>query len=97
MKQNDSAKLVKSLLHNPLDGIQITIISHTDPTLHRVSGMVVRETRAIMVIKVANHEIHVPKIPGRYQFFISGMTIEINGDQLQGLSKARKKKKLRNW
>ncbi|MHA2403569.1 MAG: ribonuclease P protein subunit, partial [Candidatus Kariarchaeaceae archaeon] len=84
-------------LHNPLDGIQITILSHADPTFHRISGMIVSETRAILVIKVTNHELHVPKITGRYQFFISGMTIEINGEQLLGLSKARKKKKLRNW
>ena len=97
LKQNDSAKLVKSLLHNPLDGLQITIISHADPTFHRISGMVERETRAILVIKVTNNEIHVPKITGRYQFLSSGMTIEINGEQLLGLSKARKKKKLRNW
>ncbi|MHA2171407.1 MAG: ribonuclease P protein subunit [Candidatus Kariarchaeaceae archaeon] len=97
MKQNDNAKLVKSLLHNPLDGIQITILSHADPTFHGISGMVVRETQAILVIKVTNHEIHVPKITGRFQFSISGMTIKINGEQLQGLSKARKKKELRNW
>lgn len=97
MKQNENAKLVKSLLYTPLDGAQIEILSHTDPTFQQISGLVIRETRSIMVIKVTNREIQVPKGSGRYRFFISGMMIEINGEQLQGTSKARKKRKLRYW
>ena len=73
------------LSHHELIGLSVTVTQSSNPLHLGIKGMVVDETRNMLVMAGDNRKKHLPKADATYGFTLSdGTFIVIDGRQLLG-------------
>jgi len=70
-----------NLRKHELIGLEVSIVSATDPSLVGVRGHVVDETRNLLVVESAGREKKVPKEGSRFRFEVQG-GVELDGTEI---------------
>ncbi len=70
-----------NLRKHELIGLEVSIVSATDPSLVGVRGRVVDETRNLLVVEAGGREKRVPKGGNRFRFEVQG-GVEVDGDEI---------------
>ncbi len=80
-----------NLRKHELIGLQVEVLRATDPGQVAVSGLVVDETRNLLVVETGGVEKRIPKQGSRFRFQIQG-GIEVEGDEIRFRPEDRVKK-----
>ncbi len=80
-----------NLRKHELIGLQVEVVRSTDPGQAHVTGLVVDETRNLLVIEAGGAEKRIPKQGSRFRFQING-GIEVEGDEIRFRPEDRVKK-----
>lgn len=84
----------KNIVFHELIGLEVEVVSHSDPTISGVRGRVVDETRNTLVIEVSDgRRKRIPKLYGLFRFRLpSGRTVTVDGSQIVGRPEDRLKR-----
>lgn len=80
-----------NLRKHELIGLQVSVLRAEDPGQVNVSGLVVDETRNMLVVESGGREKHIPKQGSRFRFEIQG-GLEVDGDEIRYRPEDRVKK-----
>lgn len=80
-----------NLRKHELIGLQVEVLRATDPGQVSLSGLVVDETRNLLVVEAGGVEKRIPKQGARFRFQIQG-GIEVEGDEIRFRPEDRVKK-----
>ncbi len=78
--------LEERLIRHELIGLGVTIIRSVNPLHLGIKGMVVDETRNMLVIASNQGKKFIPKADATYGFTLNGTSVEVNGNRLLGRS-----------
>lgn len=80
-----------NLRKHELIGLDVEVVTATDPTQQRLRGRIVDETRNTLVLEVRGDEKRIPKRGSRFRFEIQG-GVEVDGDEIRFRPEDRVKK-----
>jgi ribonuclease P protein subunit POP4 len=80
-----------NLRKHELIGLDVEVVTATDPTQERLRGRIVDETRNTLVLEVRGDEKRIPKRGSRFRFEIQG-GVEVDGDEIRFRPEDRVKK-----
>ena len=80
-----------NLRKHELIGLQVEVLDATDPSQEHLQGLVVDETRNMIVVEVGGKEKRVPKHGSRFRFDVQG-GVEVDGDEIRYRPEDRVKK-----
>lgn len=88
----------KNLVRHELIGLEVEVVSSTNPSQAGLSGKVVDESRNILTIETEAGTRSLPKEDCTFSFRIpSGERVRVRGSLLVSRPEDRPKKKLRKW
>ncbi len=83
----------RNLRFHELIGLRVRIVSHSDPTLVGLEGVVIDETRNTLRIRCGTKEKIVPKLYGVFEFILpSGRKAVLDGSEILGRPEDRLKR-----
>jgi len=85
------------LLHTDLTGFHIRILRHSDPKFRDLEGLVIKETRQMLLLQINQDQIMVSKQPGLFEITLETGSCHLEGYLLEGDAKRRSKRHLRRW
>jgi len=80
-----------NLRKHELIGLQVEVVTATDPSQTHLRGLVVDETRNTIVVEVRGEEKRIPKHGSRFRFEVQG-GMELDGEEIQFRPEDRVKK-----
>jgi len=80
-----------NLRKHELIGLDVEVVRAQDPSLRGVRGVIVDETRNLLIVEAAGKEKRIPKQGTRFRFEAQGGT-EIEGDAIRFRPEDRIKK-----
>jgi len=80
-----------NLRKHELIGLQVEVVTATDPSQAHLRGLVVDETRNTIVVEVRGEEKRIPKHGSRFRFEVQG-GMELDGEEIQFRPEDRVKK-----
>lgn len=86
------------LVRHELIGLNVSIVSSTDPSAESVAGIVTGETRNMLEIEAAGKVKKFPKAGCVFSFVLpDGVRVRVEGALLVARPEDRVKKKFRKW
>ncbi len=70
----------KNLRCHELIGLEVEVLDHSDRGLVGVSGLVVWETRNMLVVESSGREVRIPKEFGRFSFKLADRDVSVTLD-----------------
>ena len=82
-----------NIKYHELIGLRVRVVSHSDPTLCGIEGVVVDETRNTLVIEVGGRRKRVLKLYGVFEFTLpNGKKVYLDGSEILGRPEDRLKR-----
>ncbi|NPA97337.1 MAG: ribonuclease P protein subunit [Crenarchaeota archaeon] len=83
----------KNLKYHELIGLKVRIVSHSDPTLVGLEGIIVDETRSTLLIDCGGRRKRVLKLYGIFEFTLpNGKRVSLDGSEILGRPEDRLKR-----
>ncbi len=82
----------KNLVRHELTGLEVEVVSSTDPQKTGIKGKVTGETKNLIKIETASGEKNVPKAECVFRFSLATEKVDVTGKKLVGRPEDRIKK-----
>lgn len=88
----------QKILRHELIGLTVRVVSARSSSIKGIRGVVVDETRNMLMINAGRGRVMVPKSVATFRFNLpSGVRVDVDGDRLVGRPENRLKTKMRRW
>jgi ribonuclease P protein subunit POP4 len=88
----------QKVLRHELIGLSVRVVSARNSSVRGVRGVVVDETRNMLMINARRGRVMIPKNVATFRFDLpSGVRVDVDGDRLVGRPENRLKTKVRRW
>jgi len=83
----------RNIVFHELIGLKVKVLSHSDPTVVGLEGIVIDETRNTLVIRSRNGDKRVFKHCGVFRFFLpNNVVVDVDGTLIVGRPEDRLKR-----
>lgn len=86
----------KNLIRHELIGLRAKVVESSNPSLLGIEGVIVDETKNMIVIDTGTKEVKIPKLNAKFHFFLPKVKVEVSGRLLVGRPEDRIKKTFRD-
>jgi ribonuclease P protein subunit POP4 len=88
----------QKVLRHELIGLNVRVVSARNSSVRGVRGVVIDETRNMLMINARRGRVMIPKNVATFRFNLpSGVRVDVDGDRLVGRPENRLKTKVRRW
>lgn len=88
----------KNILNHELIGLEVKIASSKNPLLNNLKGIIIGETKNMLIILSNNKKKIIPKNVCIFHFKLkNGKIIEVDGEKIIGRPEERLKRRFKEW
>ena len=93
-----NAAIPENVLRHELIGLDVKIVSASNPSIRGTSGRVIDESRNMVTLSRKGKKISVPKNIATFRFKLAdGCVVDVDGSKLVARPENRLKTKIRRW
>jgi ribonuclease P protein subunit POP4 len=88
----------RNILRHELIGLSVRVMRTENQTIRGIHGVVVDETRNMLMINVRRRKVMIPKNIATFRFNLpDGVRVDVDGERLVAKPENRLKTKVRRW
>ena len=72
----------KNLLYSTFIGLNVEIVNSSQHDLVGLKGIIVDETKNLIVIEIKGKEIKIPKVSSVFRFYVSDGAVDVDGRKI---------------
>jgi len=88
----------QNILRHELIGLTVKVTNANDPMIEGIHGVVVDETKNMLMISAKRRKVMIPKNVATFRFDLpGGIRVDVDGERLVAKPENRLKTKVRRW
>jgi len=88
----------QNILRHELIGLTVKVTNANDPMIEGIRGVVVDETKNMLMISAKRRKFMIPKNVATFRFDLpGGIRVDVDGERLVAKPENRLKTKVRRW